>query len=229
MNAVEAKSILDKVVGQVFGYQNPLGLEQAMQKFAFDVRLPQQVFDAVDGTPTWAQSTNPNKFMKLDNARSSESGLRPARPLNNLQDILTAWNEINYTTTERQKDSLNIAESDNIYYSENVYRSQDIHRSKNVLFSDGAYDSEFVVAAQRAATNNFCIRIEDSGESSNSFGISWSIKIVNSFFIHDCANMQDSMFCTNMRDGRFCIANMQFDEAEYRRLREQVVRWILTA
>jgi hypothetical protein len=41
--------------------------------------------------------------------------------------------------------------------------------------------------------------------------------------------MQDSMFCTNMKGGRFCIANMQFDEAEYRRLRDEVVRWILTS
>lgn len=37
MNAQEAKVIVDKIVGQVFGYQNPLTLEQFMQKFAFDV------------------------------------------------------------------------------------------------------------------------------------------------------------------------------------------------
>lgn len=36
------------------------------------------------------------------------------------------------------------------------------------------------------------------------------------------------MFCTNMRGGRFCIANMQFEEAEYMRLREQVIQWILS-
>ena len=45
MNAEQAKDILDKVVGAVFGYQNPLSLEQAMQKFAFDLRLPQKVYD----------------------------------------------------------------------------------------------------------------------------------------------------------------------------------------
>jgi len=46
--------------------------------------------------------------------------------------------------------------------------------------------------------------------------------------MHDCGDMQDSMFCSNMKGRRFCIANMQFDEAEYRRLREQVVGWILS-
>ena len=43
MNAQEAKKILDEADGQVFGFQNPLSLEQAMEKFAFDIRLPQQV------------------------------------------------------------------------------------------------------------------------------------------------------------------------------------------
>lgn len=232
MNAQEAKVIIDKIVGQVFGYQNPLSLEKFMQKFAFDVRLPQQVFDSTDNSVTWAQSTNPTKFMTMKNARSTEQdgsdGIRPARPLQTLHDVLDAWNEINYTTTERQMESLNVAESDSIDNSQNVFRSQDIRRSKNVVFCDGVGDSEFVAASQRSGTIAYGIRVEDSGEVSNSFGVSWSGKVTNSFFIHDCADMQDSMFCTNMRGGRFCIANMQYEEAEYMRIRQDVIRWILS-
>ena len=69
MNKDVAQEILDKVVGTVFGYKNPLNLEQAMQKFAFDLRLPQQVYDSVDGSATWAISVNPSKFISLDNVR----------------------------------------------------------------------------------------------------------------------------------------------------------------
>lgn len=230
MNAQEAKTIVDKIVGQVFGYQNPLTLEQFMQKFAFDVRLPQQVYDSTDNSITWAQSTNPAKFMKMDNARTDDGtdGIRPARPLHSLQDVLTAWNEINYTTTERQMESLNIAESDSIDNSQNVYRSQDIKKSKNIVFCDGIGNSEFVAASQRSGAVTFGIRVEDSGEVSNSFGISWCGKVTNSLLLHDCGDMQDSMFCTNMRGGRFCIANMQFEEAEYMKLRQQVIQWILS-
>lgn len=228
MNSQEAKNIVDKIVGQVFGYQNPLTLEQFMQKFAFDIRLPQQVYDSTTNEITWAQSTNPTKFMTQTNARTNETGIRPSRKLNALQDVLVAWNEINYTTTERNIESINIAESDAIGHSQNVYRSQDIRNSKNIVFCDGAGDCEFLAASQRCSAVTFGIRIEDSGETANSFGISWSSKITNSFFIHDCADMQDSMFCTNMRGGRFCIANMQFEEAEYMRLRQQVIQWILS-
>ncbi len=236
MTSAEAQKVLDKVVGHIFGYKNPLSLEQFMQKFTFDVRLPQPVTDSVDGSSTWAQSTNPSKFVKLQNARSLEIAgaskatdfLRPKRSLSTVEDILAAWNEINLTTTERYKDSLNVSESDNIYYSENVFRSQDIHTSKNILFSDGVNGCEYVVASQRSGDSTFCIRIEDSGECSNSFGVSWSGRLTNCFFMHDTGDMQDSMFCTNLKGKRFCIANMQYEEAEYNKLKDIVARWILT-
>ena len=231
MNASEAKLILDKIIGQICGYQNPLTLEQFMQKFAFDVRLPQQVFDSTDNTPTWASSTNPTKFIKMDTARAKyaeNDGFREKQPISSLQELLAMWNEINYFTAERQIESINVAESDSVIKSENVYRSQDVRRSKNILFSDGIEDSEFIAASQRSGGNAFCIRVEDSGECSNSFGVSWSSKITNSFFIHDCFDMTDSMFCTNMRGRQYCIANMQFEKEEYMQLRQQVVQWILT-
>jgi hypothetical protein len=233
MNNEEAKKILDKVIGQVFGYQSPLNLEQAMQKFAFDVRLPQQVYDSTDNSPTWAASTNPTRFVKMENARNNEAsgseGLYARQPINNLQELLEKWNAINYTTTEREIDSLNVAESDDIIKSENVFRSSGVQRSKNILFSEDVHDSEFIVGGQRSGSNNFCIRIQDSGECSNSFEVSWSTRITNSMFIHDAADMQDSMFCTNIKGKRFCIANMQFEEAEYRKLQKEVIAWILSA
>ncbi|HMS50623.1 MAG TPA: hypothetical protein PKA02_04305 [Candidatus Saccharibacteria bacterium] len=236
MTSREAQLLLDKIVGQVFGYKNPLTLEQFMQKFTFDVKLPQQVVDALDGSITWSQSTNPTKFMKMENARGAEIAgasaetdyLRPKRALNDMESILGAWNEINYTTTEKHKESINIGESDNINGSENVFRSQDIHKSKNVLFSDGVFNSEFIAAGQRSGGSTFCIRIEDSGELTNCFGVSWSGLLTNCYFMHDTGDMQDSMFCTNMKGKQFCIANMQYSESEYRKAKEMVTRWILT-
>lgn len=232
MNEAAAKEILDKIIGQVFGYKNPLSLEQVMQKFAFDIRMPQQVYDSTTNEPTWAQSTNPNKFITMDNAhnRSSEDDwLVPKRPLNGLEDILAAWAETNLMATERQIESINIAASDNVYYSENVYRSTDITKSKNVLFCDAANLSEYVVACQRSNALNFCIRTEDSKTCSNSFNVIWSSKVANCFFVQDCYDLTDCMFCAHITSKQYCIANMQFEQAEYLQLKEMVVRWILTS
>lgn len=232
----EAQALLDKIVGQIFGYKNPFTLDEFMQKFAFDIRLPQQVTDALDGKPTWALSTSPVKFVRAENARNADIGgagvdtdrLRPARPINSLDDVINAWNEVNFTTSERVNDSENVSESDVITNSENVFRSQDIRRCKNVLFCDGMQECEFIAASQRNGKLTFGIRMEDSGDCTNCFAVSWSSKLTNCMFIHDSIDMQDSIFCTGMRGKRFCVANMQYDEAEYRKIREMVVRWVLT-
>jgi hypothetical protein len=232
MDATKAKEILDKVIGQIFGYQNPLTLEQAMQKFAFDIRLPQQVYDSTTNEPTWAQSVNPTKFITMNNAHNrsgTDDWLLPKRPLSGLEDILAAWAETNLMATERQIESANVAESDNIYNSDSVYRSIDITQSKNVLFCDAANKSEFVVACQRSNALSFCMRTEDSKECSNSFNVIWSAKVANCFFVQDCYDLTDCMFCSHITSKRFCIANMQFEEAEYKKLKELVVRWILTS
>jgi len=231
MTPVLAKEILDKIIGQIFGYQNPLSLEQFMQKYAFDVRLPAQVYDSTTGEATWASSTNPTKFITLDNARKRaeiDDFMIPKRPINSIQDILTAWNETNLTSTERQIESLNVAESDCVYNSENVYRSQDLNRSKNVLFSDSAHDCEFVAAVQRSKNSSFCARLDDSQSCTNSFSVTWSNKVSNSLFINDCFDMMDCMFCSHITGKQFCIANMQFEEEEYKKIKDIVVRWILT-
>jgi hypothetical protein len=114
----QAQQTLDKIMGQVFGYKNPFSLEQFLQKFAFDYRLPQQVNDSTTGEPTWTQSVNPTRFITIKNAWDRQDwDSMPKRPLETIEDILNAWGEINYTATDRHLDSLNVSESDNIYTS----------------------------------------------------------------------------------------------------------------
>ncbi len=232
MDTTKAKEILDTVMGAVFGYQNPYSLEQAMQKFAFDLSLPQQVQDAVTNQPTWASSVNPSRFVSLENMRkinADSEWMIDKKPLSSIEDILQAWTETNYTTTERQIESENVAESDSINNSENVYRSAMIRRSKNVLFSRSCIDSEFIVGCSESQTTTFSIRVEDSQLTSNSFNVIWSAKVTNSFFIQDCYDVMDCMFCSHIGGKRFCIANMQFTEEEYYKIKDIVVRWIFNS
>jgi hypothetical protein len=231
MTPAQAQQLLDKIIGQVFGYQNPLSLEQFMQKYAFDIRLPVQVNDSTTGEVTWAGSNNASKFITMANARKrgEDQDLMPARPLPDIQSILAAWSETNFMSTERQMEAINIAESDNIVQSENVFRSQFIQRSKNILFSDAMHDSEFIAASQRSQTSSFSVKVDDSQNISNSFFVTWSNKVNNSFFINDCFDVTDCMFCTNTAGKQYCIANMQYTQEEYMKIKDMVVRWILTS
>lgn len=232
MNATQAKEVLDKVVGAVFGYQNPLSLEEAMQKFAFDLNLPQQVYDGTTNESTWANSVNPSRFITMENSQKRaaiDEWMLPKRPLGSIEDILAAWAETNYTTAARQIESTSVAESDSVNNSENVYRSALIRRCKNVLFSRGCVDSEYIIASSESQTSSFSIRVEDSQLVSNSFNVVWSAKISNSLFIQDCYDMMDCMFCSHTAGKQYCIANMQFTKEEYERLKLEVIKWIFTS
>jgi hypothetical protein len=232
MNEQKAKEILDKVFGAVFGYQNPLSLEQARQKFAFDRRLPQQVNDSVTGEATWSVAKNAQKYITLENMHkrvSEDEWLIPKRPLSTVEDAIAAWAETNFTTTERLIDSINVAKSDHIMNSENIYNSYNLRRCKNMLFTEGGNDMEYIVGGFDSTTSSFCIRVEESQLITNSFSVNWSAKVSNSFFMQDCYDCMDCMFCSHIGGKRFCIANMQFDEAEYNRLKLEVIKWILSS
>ncbi len=224
-------AILDQICANVFGYKNPFTPEQFIQKFGFDVRLPKEINDSTDGSITWAQSINPTKFITMENARKRsevDDWLVPKRPINSVEDILAIWQETNYMATERQIESLEIYQSDNIYNSQNIYRSMDIHNSKNIFACDVVLKSEYVACSQRSQALAYSLRAEDSKEVSNSFNIIWSGKISNCLFINDSYNMRDSMFCSHMSGKQFCIANMQFNEEEYRHWEKLVKQWILS-
>lgn len=240
MNDQKAKELLDKIIAQIFGFANPFSLEQFKSKYAFDVRLPAEVSDSVTGEPTWASSTNPLKFMMMKNAYSRGDFLKDdnftnyedwtlkKRPLNTIEDVLNTWEIVNYTATERELDSINVYRSDNVSESENVYHSMDVIKSKNVIFCDGAIGCENVVATQRSNTVNYSARVEDCSIVNDSFSVSWSGKINKSMFIHDCYDMYESLFCSHLKSRKFCIANIQFEEKEYYKIKEMIVRWILT-
>lgn len=231
MTQDDAKKLLDKIVGQIFGYQNPLSIDQFVKKYAFDVQLPQRVNDSVTGEETWAISVNPSKFMTMENARKGINNgdwMLPKAPLNSLQDVLAAWNKVNYTATDRRIDVINVGESDNVYNSENVFRSMDIHYSKNVLFSNTVRKCEGIAAVQRSSTVTNSIRVDDCDGVDQSFSVSWSAKVTKSLFAHDCYDVYETIFCSHLSSKQYCIANMQYTEEEYYKIKELVIKWILT-
>ena len=232
MNDNKALEIINKIFKIVFDKDNSYSLDELLEKFAFDIKLPKQVNDSTTNEITWADSINSGKFITNNNMvkkDETEGWMLPKRDINNLQDIIDIWNEINLTTTERVYDSINVVKSDTIYRCENVYRSTDCHDSKNIIYCDSCGNCEFLIASQRSGSCNFCIRTDDSKDCSNSYNVICSNKVSNSFFIQDCFNLHECMFCSHIASKRFCIANMQFEEQEYYEIKESIIEWILNS
>ena len=232
MNKVEAKKIADKIFFSIFEKKNLFTIEEILSKFAFDIKLPIKVTDSLTGQETWAESIAPTRFITQKNMEKYDKKhgwMIKRRDINSLEDIIKIWKKINYTTTERIYNSINVAESDTIYNSENIYRCLDCRDCKNTVFSDGCANSEFLIASQRTGKSSYCIRVDDSGNCTNSYNVLCSAQISNSFFIQDCNSLYECMFCSHISNRRYCIANMQFEEKEYLNIKKQIVNWILSS
>ena len=232
MNDNVALSIINKIFNSVFDKDNKYSLDELLEKFAFDLKLPKQVNDTTTNEITWADSINSGKFItntNMQNKDINEGWMLEKREISNLQELIDIWDTINLTTTERVYDSINVIKSDTIYRCENVYRSTDCNDSKNIIFCESCVSSEYLLASQRSVTCNFCIRTDDSKDCSNSYNVICSNKISNSIFIQDCFNLYECMFCSHIANKRYCIANMQFEESEYYEIKEEIVNWILNS
>ena len=54
MNDKQCKQVLDEIFMGIFEQKCLMNMEQILSEFAFDIRLPNKVIDAVDGKETWA-------------------------------------------------------------------------------------------------------------------------------------------------------------------------------
>lgn len=231
MDKRETTIVVNKIFKTVFGKECPYNLEELLNKFAFDVKLPQKVHDSVTGEITWTQSINASKYIKQDNMEDYDvkhGWIQPRRDVENLNDILKLWKRINYTTTERVYDCINVSESDPLYRCENVFRSTDLRNCKNAVYCDGLSDCESIIASQRTGGSAYCIRVDDSANCTNSYNVICSNKVSNSFFIQDANNLNECMFCSHMSNKRYCIANMQFEKDEYFAIKSEIIKWILS-
>lgn len=232
MDKKQAILEINKTFNIIFGKSSPFSIDEILTKFAFDIKLPQSVNDSITNEITWAQSINPTKFITQNNMEKYDSQhgwLQNRQEISNLKDILKYWKKINYTTTERLYDCVNVHECDPLYRCENALRSTDCRDCKNIIFCDGCITCENVIASQRSGSSSFCLRVEDSTNCVNSYNVICSGKISNSFFIQDCNNLNECMFCSHISNKTYYIANMPFEKEEYFHIKKQIINWILNS
>lgn len=227
-----AMGIIDKIFGYVFGVGNHYSLEEIMEKFAFDVKLPKMVYDSTTHEVTWADSIHNGKFITLHNMEKRDqidNWLLPRREITNLDDLIQIWDSVNFMTTERIYDSVNISKSDTIYGCCDVYHSTGCSDSKKLVYCDSCCNSEYLLASQRSGECNFCIRCDDSKDCSNSYSVICSSKVSNCLFIQDCFDIDECMFCSHIANKRYYIANMPFEKEEYYEMKRVIIKWILSS
>ena len=222
------KDIINKTFLSIFDLNPKITKAEILKHFAFDIKLPAMVNDSTTGEETWAESMNPTKYITQQNSEQRETWMLEKRQISSIDDIIATWREINYTTTERNYNSENVFESDTVYSCNNVIRSADCSDCHNIMFCDGCQHCNYCIASQRSGSCEFCLRVDDSSNCTNSYNVICSGKISNSFFIQDCSDLHECIFCSHISDKRYCIANMQFEKAEYFKIKDEIIKWIFT-
>lgn len=231
MNNKIAKQIVDYTFKDVFQIDNPFSLEEFQKRFAIDIPRVSKVKCAISGRETWAFASLKDKVAAqnaIEERFGKDEWMQKNIPIKSMSDILEAWEEINYITSEKYIDSSDVLASDGIYNSNKVYQSVSIFDSKNIAFSYKIFDSNYMIASRDNSSCTLGIRVKESIYCSSNFEVSWSNKVSKSMFIHDGYDLYECLFCSHIRSKKYCIANIQFSKEEYFRLKKEVVKWILT-
>ncbi len=230
MDKPSAKRIADYVFKDIFGIDNPYSLEELQKKFAIDIPSVQKVICALSNTHTWTFSSKDEKIASqqaIADQFKKDEWMKKKKVLNSIEDILKAWEDVNYLTGEKYINSKDVTESDGIYNSASIYHSVSIFDSKNIVFSYKIFDSNYMLASRDNSSCTLGIRIKESIFCSSDFEISWSNKVSKSMYIHDGFDLYECLFCSHLRSKKYCIANMQFEKEEYFNLKKLAIGWIL--
>ena len=73
MNDKLALEIINKIFSSVFDKNNSFSLEELLEKYAFDIKLPKQVNDSVTNEITWADSIN--RYMEFNKFNYNREGI----------------------------------------------------------------------------------------------------------------------------------------------------------
>lgn len=229
MNQNEAKKTADYIFKEVFGVDNSFSLEELQKKFAADIPLPFLVKCALSGNNTWIFGPKEGKIASQEVVASrfqEDEWMKKKREIRSIEEILESWQEINFVTAEKSINSKEVSRSDGIYNSLAVYQSCSVFDSRNIIFSYKIFDSNYLLACRDDSSCSLGIHLKESIFCSSSFGVSWSNRVSQSMFIHDCFDLYECLFCSHIRSKKYCIANMPFGKEEYFRLKKLVVEWI---
>lgn len=115
----------------------------------------------------------------------------------------------------------------NLYGGSVIYKLLDTTDSKYSAYSSAVIKSEHVFGGYfRLLQSQFCINIFDSTGLKGCFEVDCSYSSRNSYFCHNCENVNDSMFCFNAKALSHAFCNQQVGREEYARLKGMLLDYV---
>jgi hypothetical protein len=69
----------------------------------------------------------------------------------------------------------------------------------------------------------FCIKVHSSTSLTRCFEVSDSHSCSDTYFSHNCENLQECMFCFNTKGKRYAIANREIGREKYMEIKKRIL------
>jgi len=99
--------------------------------------------------------------------------------------------------------------------AQDCYEGSAYSKCKKCAYCFWPDSSEYVFGSQMAWKSSFCINCYNSNRLTRCFEVDASQNCAGSYFLHNCENVQDSMFCFNTKNLKNAIGNAQLAQEKY--------------
>jgi len=111
----------------------------------------------------------------------------------------------------------NVVECSTQYESLNAYRSPGTSFSKNTAYSFWPRNAECIFGSSMAFESFYCINCYYSENLNRCFEADSSKSCSDSYYLHNCENVRNSMFCFNAKNLSYAIGNTVVGEEQFKR------------
>ncbi len=118
------------------------------------------------------------------------------------------------------------------FESSDNYRNSLTFYTKKSAYNFWPRDSEHLFGADSPFSSQFSINIYSCTNQIRCFEIDCCGYCSDSYFLHNCENMRDSMFCFNVKNRKNCIGNFELPPDSYKKMKDALVEqmhWELSA
>jgi hypothetical protein len=122
--------------------------------------------------------------------------------------------------------NVNISKSSVVRNSSDCLLTSASIESKECAHACWPAHSDHMFGSSIAIYSSFCMKCYNSTKLMRCFEADCSNSCSDSYFLHNCENMRDSMFCFNAKSMKNAIGNTEFAPEEYKKAKDAVVAQI---
>ena len=123
----------------------------------------------------------------------------------------------------RLRENANLIDTALAYNSQNCYKGGIYSQAKYCGCSFWPRESEHMFGCDTAFSSSFCLHTYFSNNITRSFEVDASRNCSGSYFLHNCENVQDSMFCFNVKNLRNAIGNSALPAEKFTTIKNALV------